>query len=133
MRKALLALAALAVIATPALAKKERTAVTTGQQPTGKWCETENPDNLATDIWQNFKRGNCKITDDSEESWIVFTTDGYREPRTTCKITSQRRGKNWLLYHCTVEGDTEDRIHKWGIDPKTGMLSWGTLDDEEED
>jgi hypothetical protein len=124
--KLLFALATLAVIATPAAAAE--------QQPTGKWCETESTDdNLAPDIWQTFKRGNCKTGDD-ESGWIEFFSGGYRERDTICKMTNERRGKNWLLYHCLVETEfTEDRIHKWGIDPKTRVLSWGTLDAADED
>jgi hypothetical protein len=123
--KLLFALATLAVIATPAAAAE--------QQPTGKWCETESTDdNLAPDIWQTFKRGNCKTGDD-ESGWIEFFSGGYRERDTICKITNTRRGKNWLLYHCLIESEhTEDRIHKWAINPKTRVLSWGTQEDEDE-
>jgi hypothetical protein len=117
---------ALAVIATPVAAAE--------RQPTGKWCEIENGVNgLTSGIWRSFKRGDCKAATNNEDGWIVFTSDGYRERETVCKITNTRRGKNWLLYHCVVEGDSEDRIHKWGIDPKTRELAWGTLEDEDED
>ena len=117
----------------PALAKdKVRVAVTNEQQPTGKWCETESDDNLAPDIWSIFKRGNCKTGDD-EAGWIEFFPGGYREQDTVCRITNQRRGKNWLLYQCAVESEAQSRLHKWTIDPKTRVLAWGTIDDDEDD
>jgi hypothetical protein len=122
----------------PALAKDKVRAVTPAatfaDQPTGKWCEIiEQVDNDPLNIWQLYKRGNCKTGDD-ESGWIEFFSGGYRERDTICKMTNERRGKNWLLYHCLVETEfTEDRIHKWGIDPKTRVLSWGTLDAADED
>jgi opacity protein-like surface antigen len=123
----LLALAALAVISTsPAAAADPR-------QPTGKWCQIESgPNNVAPDIWREYKRGDCKAAN-NEDGWIVFFPGGYRERKTTCKITNTRRGKNWLLYHCTIEGGTEDRIHKWSTTFHGTELSWGTLEDQGED
>jgi hypothetical protein len=72
--KLLFALATLAVIATPAAAAE--------QQPTGKWCETESTDdNLAPDIWQTFKRGNCKTGEAAQDrQWIMATSRRARLP-----------------------------------------------------
>ena len=128
MRRLLTTVAVLAVLASPAAGRQSAPA----SQPTGKWCEHfDNVNNEAPDIWRDFKRGDCKPTEDSEDGWIVFTAEGYREASTVCKITKQRRGKNWLLYQCMVDGYSEDRLHKWSVD--RGNLFWGTLEDEDQD
>jgi hypothetical protein len=81
MMKALFALATLVVIATPALAK-DKVRADIQQQPTRKWCETESTDdNLAPDIWQTFKRGNCKTGEAAQDrQWIMATSRRARLP-----------------------------------------------------
>jgi hypothetical protein len=130
MMKALIALTALAVIATPALAKEK---VRAGQyyQPTGKWCETDPGEIENTEVWRAFKRGSCKAADD-EDGWIVFFPGGYREPQTTCKIVGKPKGQ-WQDYSCMADGDKETRSHKWLNDNGSGELLWATMSGEDDE
>jgi hypothetical protein len=108
-------------------------AATFADQPTGKWCEIiEQVDNDPLNIWQLYKRGNCKTGDD-DSGWIEFFPGGYKEQDTICRNTNQRRGKNWLLYQCAVGSEAQARLHKWANHPTKNDLVWGTLDDEEDD